>query len=153
MSDLARIEHEVAALPERGDLTPEQACQLITDIDTAVHRARDAKAALEAFLIEWLPQQEQRELVVGTVRYVVTDKRKVKCRDVTGTVRALLDATGGDIDAACGALSSGAVKYGEARKLLGPRYDEFFETTVERDLEQKPVKQLARLDERFTKGA
>jgi hypothetical protein len=150
MSDLARIEVELDMLRDSEDFAPELACQLIVDIDTAIHRAKELKAALVQSLIAKMPRAGVRELVIGEWRHCITDKKKTRCLDLVATMRALLEANGGDIDGACAALSSGAFKYGEARKMLPPEvYARLFETVTELDLEKKPVKQLTAINDRF----
>lgn len=151
-SDLAKLETEVAALPECEDMTPERAAELLTAVDTAMHRARDLKRALEAYLIDWMPSAGVKEIQIGTVRHVVTDKKTTKCRDVRRTIEALLNAVAGDVDMLCDVLSANAIKHGAAKKVLDPQaFAECFEVTTEKDLEQRPIKTLVALDDRFVK--
>jgi hypothetical protein len=152
MNDLiTRTEEDVTALAERDTLTTDDACELLDRIDGGLKRLKTAKEALEAFLITWLPEHGN-ELRIGDVRYWVGAKKKVKCRNIPAAVTALYEETGGDFDAFCDCLSSNAIKYGAARKVLGGKYELHFETTEEMDLEREaPKKVLNSVNERFLK--
>jgi hypothetical protein len=70
---------------------------------------------------------------------------------LAGAFKAVLEESGGDIDLALSVLSANAIKHGAARDVLKDQFSKFFETTVEQDLEQKPVKTLAAINTRFVK--
>ncbi len=152
MSDiLERLESEVLALPERPEMTVDDACLLLTKIDAAMKRAREMKAQLEAFLIGWLPDHGG-EMVIGDVVHFVTNKKKVKCRNIPAAIDAILIACEGEVAAMADVLSSDAIKVGAARKLLGDaKFEELFETRFEEDLDHKPVKVLASVNKAFVK--
>ena len=94
--------------------------------------ARELTEQVEAGAIAWV--QAHGEIIDGDVRYYVGANKSVKCRDVKGTLGAVLEVTGGDLDAVIECLSSGAFKPAKTKALLGKRADEFFETTETMDL-------------------
>src|SRR4051812_45324984 len=144
------IESDVTALAEHDDLTADDLCLLLTRLDGIAKRTRGAKAQLESFLLTWLPTQPVKELQIGEVRYYVGPKTKEKCRNVPAAVTALYEATGGDYEAFCDCLSANAIKYGAAKKVLGEKYHDFFETITELDiLTGKPAKALKTVNENF----
>ncbi len=148
--NIETIESQVLALPEREDLTPDDACELRERIRGAIRRLRQAQDELDAFLIQWMPANGVRELVVGDERTFVTEKKSTKCRNINAAVQAIFEAVGGDYESFCDTLSSNAIKYGAARKVLGDAFDAHFETKVELDLEtSKPKKVLASVNDKF----
>lgn len=147
------LSDQATTLAERDamdPLTADDLCLLWTRIDGAMKRLKEAKGELEKFLIDYLPTH-CRELVIGDTRYFVTTKKKTKCLSIPEAVTALYEATGGDFDAFCDCLSSNAIKYGAAKKVLGDRFQEHFDVIEELDLEGKPVKELASLNPKFIK--
>lgn len=151
---LSSIEKRVDELPEWRTFTANDACELLDAIDGIKRRAKLAEDALEAFLIGWMPEKKVGELRIGSKKWWVGKKKKTpKCRSVPRTLEAIMVATGGDYEAACNTLSSNAIKYGEARKILGKAYPDHFEEVTETRLlsEGENPLVLNKSDERFIK--
>ena len=150
---ITSIELRTAALDERrNELTPDEACQMLDDIAGGMKRLRDAKAVLEAFLVDWLPTTLTRELRIGTKKWYVGPNKNTKCRSVRATIEALMLVTGGDFDALVDCLSVNCLKPGACRKVLGEAFRAHFDEIVEMDLKtSEPKKSLHELDEKFLK--
>ena len=145
------IESSVLALPERdGLIRVDDVAELYSTISSAQAQLREMKERLDQFVITWLPQNGG-EMYVGEILYFVTDKKKVKVRHLPSAVTGLYQATGGDFDSFVNCLSVNAIKPGEAEKILGDRFGEFFETVYETGLDHKRVKHVAAVNPKFVK--
>lgn len=105
---------------------------------TAMDMLASAKAKLKEIDEDFKERFVQRldsqgDLTCGENRWYVGTTTTHKCNDEGQTLLAVFDATGGDLDAVCGVLASGAIKPGAANKILGERFPEHFTTTVKRD--------------------
>lgn len=150
-SDLiGRLESEVLAIRDR--VTTDDLCLLFTKVEAAQRRLKEVKEQLEAFCIIWMPANKVGELRIGDEVKFVGDKSREKAKNMPVLVTALYEAVLGDFDAFCDCLSANAIKYGQARKVLGDKYRDHFETIVEVDLiTEKPKKVLKSLNEHFVK--
>lgn len=115
-------------------------------------RLREIAAELsrqaEAGAIAWI--DAHGPITEGELRWYVGTNRTHKCRDVRGTLAALLEATGGDLDRVAECLSSSAWKPGAAKAVL-PDADAWFETVETPDLKTgKPERRLQKADANFT---
>src|SRR5690606_22726121 len=133
--------------------TPDQMLAAIDGVAGLKATLRRLDHLVEARAIAWI--EAHGDLTCGDIRYYVGQDKKTKCRDPKATLQALLDATGGDLDAVVGHLSAGAFKHGACRATLpSERYEALFETTATPDLKTgKPLRVLAKLDTRFAPGA
>lgn len=98
--------------------------------------------------------QAHGDIEMGTVRWYVGPNKSTKCVNVKGAVEALMNATGGDFDAFCECLASGALKHGACSKVLSPEtYNSLFETKEVTDLKTGVAKgaKLQKIDKRFLK--
>ena len=145
---LDRIGDEVSELPGRVDVTPDEAFLLRTKLEAAQRRIKDTLKQLDAFLVDWMPGNCREFTIADTVYYVASNK-KVKPKSLTSAVDAIFRASEGDWERFTDCLSANALKVGECRKVLGDQFDSFFETTVEMDLEHKPVKSLHSVNKKF----
>jgi hypothetical protein len=127
------IERRVGELDEyRNVLTPDDACQLLDAIASVKQRVEQAEESLKAFLLTWLPENGN-DLRIGTKHWWVgPKKRPPKCKNVTRALEAIMEKTGGDWEATGNTLGSNAIKYGEARKILGNTFLDHFEI-IEKD--------------------
>ncbi len=129
--------------------------EVIAIYDRCQFIAREAKARqqqIEAAILEWV--QEHGDLIVSdTLRYYAGTEKVTKCINVPAAVEALLVAVGGDFNTMCEALSSNAIKYGAAKKMLPPEvYDQYFTVEYRETLEEgKPKKKLLKADDKFVK--
>lgn len=89
----------------------------------------------------------------GTKRLYVGPVKNTKCRALPAAVKALLDSVGGDFDQFCECLSSGALKYGACKQVMGEEtWAQHFEVTEKSELKEgvaTPVKVLHEVDEQF----
>ena len=130
------------------------------DISTAIDMVqlfhqlgKEFTKALDAAMLEWI-EANNRDIVVGDVRYYAGVYKTTKCTNPTGLLDALLTTTGGDMDRVCKTFASNAFKHGACRDILEPdKYDELFVTEERPQLKEgKPVKQVLKFDQRFMKG-
>lgn len=144
------------------DATAEEVAAVCDQLTAYIERGKQIKQQLDALMLDWIVLHE-RPIVIGPVRYIATVSSTVKCRNVPAAMEALMEASGGDWTLVCDCLSSNAIKYGAARKVLAERYDEFFERVEKNALkregpkEEKPLPradglELVKIDERFTEG-
>ena len=114
--------------------------------------ARELSEQVEAGVIKLI--NRQGEIVDGSVRYYVGVVNTIKCLDVKATLEAILEASGGDCDAAVACMSANAWKPGASKKLLPPEvYDALFQSTVDDELREGKAKpdKLIKFDERFAR--
>lgn len=113
--------------------------------------AKDLSAKVEAGVIAWI--NRNGEIVDGTVRYYVGVTKTTKCTSVKDALEAILEASGGDMDAVVACMSTGAWKHGACSKLLPKEvYDALFVAREEEDIKEgKPAKpdKLQKFDSRF----
>jgi hypothetical protein len=161
MSELAVVEKPKGSTPLAAAVAEMDLTATAEDMILVLGRVQEAQRELklmrehvEARLVEKLRTLPGRAVQFGTVKYYVGAEKKVKCRDVRLAILALMDAAGGDFAAFSDTLSANAIKQGAAKKVLGPAFDQHFETTTEEVLEEgkaKPAETLHVFDERFRK--
>jgi hypothetical protein len=117
---------------ESGEATSEQVLAALDYVVTLAFVTNELKKRMEEAAIKWI--QANGDLVDGDIRYYVGPNKSTKCLDLPGTLRALLEVSGGDLDAVVEVLSSGAFKPAKAREVLGERADGLFETKETTDL-------------------
>lgn len=94
--------------------------------------AKELGEQAERAAIEWI--NVNGEIVDGDMRFYVAPNKTHKCKDTKGVLAALLEESGGDLDAVAECFASGAWKPGETKKRLGDRANQFFETVETPDL-------------------
>jgi ABC-type glycerol-3-phosphate transport system substrate-binding protein len=117
---------------ESGEATSEQVLAAMDFVVTLAFVTNELKKRMEEAAIKWI--QANGDLVDGDIRYYVGPNKSTKCLDLPGTLRALLEVSGGDLDAVVEVLSSGAFKPAKAKEVLGERADGLFETKETTDL-------------------
>lgn len=135
-----------------NEITDAASAEAIIELMNKVHwlndRAREIKHRLDEQLIAWIDANGAIE--IGDIRYYVGTKKTDKCVNVTTTIAALMGAVGGDFDEFSAALCAQPIKVGAAKKLLGDKFGELFQTIIEKDLKTgKPVRTVHRTDTRF----
>lgn len=112
---------------------------------------RAMKEHVESAATKWV--QANGPFEDGTTRYYVGTAKKTKCRNLRATVEAIMQATGGDLDALVDCLASDAFKPGETRKTLGDDFPKCFDVTEAVDLKSGAVKppKLQVVDTKFLK--
>jgi hypothetical protein len=126
--------------------------------------AGDAVARLGEFQRDLKAQWEQKmiaridatgPIVCGDIIYTVKTPPKTTCVDVPGTVRALLEHVGGDFDALCSHLSTGAIKHGAAKSTLPPEeFERLFIVEREQKLnaDEATPRRLNKLNQKYING-
>ncbi len=130
-----------------GDATQEQVLTALNFLDALKEATRQLGEQLEPAVIKWI--EGNGELSFGEIRYYVGANKTTKCKDLTETAQALLEA--GGVETLVRGLSTSAFKHGTCRELLGDAYGKLFETTEVQDLKTgvaKP-KRLQKVNERF----
>jgi len=113
---------------------------------------RELAEKSETAIVAWLTQHG--DLTRGEVRYYAGATKTNKVRDNDAMLRALLTATGGDVDAIGKCLASGAWKVSAVRELLPADELEVLVEVVEAmDLKTgKPKVKVQKFDPTFVKG-
>jgi hypothetical protein len=108
----------------------------------------------EQQMIEWIKANGDLQVREG-VRYYVGREKRTKCVNLPAAVEALLASAEGDFARFCEGLSSGAVKYGHAAKVLPAEvYEQCFTTEYVEDMKEGGAKKkLLKADEQFIKPA
>ena len=142
---LAKVEESIS-LVESGLAANDEVAQALEFVGRLRQVARELDARLEAATLAWIEANGPVRTGRDGPYYVAGVKKSVKCRDQKAVLSALLDATGGDLDAVAEVLSSGCWKHGAASKRLAPEvYSGLFET-----VEQPEVKEVKRIDPQFS---
>lgn len=117
---------------------------------------RELKSRWEAAAIAYM--EANGDLLDGEVRYYVGPNKSTKCVDLRETVRVVLTATGGDVDAFTDCLSSSAFKHGTTCKRLAEAgmkedADRLFVTTETKDIKTGKATgpRVQKFDPRFVK--
>ena len=131
-TDLIRTCTDAACAIIEPDATRDQVLAALDFTARLREVARELTEQVEVGAIAWV--QAHGDIEDGEKRYYVAPNKSVKCLDVKGTLGAVLEVAGGDLDAVIECLSSGAFKPAKTKALLGERADEFFETTETADL-------------------
>ena len=115
-ADLIRMTTDAArAITTEADA--DTVCRAITFRDALKDATRALCDQIEESVIEWI--RVNGEVSIGDVRYYVAPNKDTKCKSVLGTLRAALEATGGDVDSIAQLLSASAWKPGACKKVLG----------------------------------
>lgn len=117
--------------------TMDQVLETMNAIDIILERAKEAKAAFNASLLEWV--QVNGSFEFGGKKYFVGKKKKTRCINVAACIEAMLDKLGGDFDEFVKLLASQPIKHGAAREVLGDDWQIHFKTTIEEVLELKKI--------------
>jgi hypothetical protein len=128
------------------------------DVLTIYERTRFYKQALadlqdrcEALMIEWIKANGDLQ-ISDTARYYVGTPKTTKCTDLPGAIETILTTVGGDFTKFCEILSSNAIKYGAAKKVLTQEdFERLFKVEERETLEEGKVKKLIKADERFVR--
>ncbi len=113
---------------ESGLATSDQILEASEFVDALGAAYRQIKERYEQAAVAYI--KANGEIRSGERRLWVEPNTTVKCTDVKGTLQALLEVTGGDLEAVVGCLASDAWKQGQTRKVLGDRAEGLFETKV-----------------------
>ncbi len=137
------------------EITPDAPADQIAAVKNMVDRlgevARDVKHQFEEQCIARIQASGDVPLGDGRRLYVGVEK-VTKSIDNGKTLEALLNATGGDVQAIAQLLSSQPYKHGACRAILGDNWDEVFITEEKADLKTGAVKEkLLVFDPTFTK--
>jgi hypothetical protein len=148
MSDTELVLQQATAIDATTDR--ETVLDAIAKVEFLVQAAREAKAALQPGLIEWI--NEHGDLEEGDLRWYVANKKRIKPRDLLDLADAVLRHTGGDLAVFTEYLSANAFKHGALRGLVGDEWDELFDVELVPDVATgKPKKEVKKVDARFVK--
>ena len=136
------------------DAPTDMVLELLDRMEVIQQRAKQAKEAIEAAVIEWL-NANGGEIEMGDIRWYVGERTTKKCMDVHATHMFLLAFTDDNIEHVSECLTSNAWKHGAVRSLLEQHgdtlsWDDLFETVVVQDLKTgKPRKGLNKVNKAF----
>ena len=129
---------------ESGEATREDVLTTMGFVKRLSEVARDCRAQFDKLAVEWIDQNG--EIEDGQVWWYVGKERKTKCVNTQGTIQALLDATGGDLDRMAQCLCSDPFKPASTKAMLeeaGLDHAALFETTEVMDLKEgKPKRSM-----------
>ena len=114
-------------------------------------KAREFKRLLDEEIISWI--KANGDLRLGDIRYYVGRKKRVKVRNGSEALSAMVVAASGDIGTVADLMAAQPWKHGAVKKQLGDaKFAELFEEIIEDDLKTgKPTEVLKRLDESFVR--
>lgn len=145
---LVKLEHECCMLETH--LPEETVLELYERVAGAKQQIREIDAALKCGMIEWINANGQ--IQHGTKRFYVGNKRTTKTKGKAAAIMAILDSTGGDLDALASLLVAEPIKPGAAKKQLGDElWDVHFEVLDVPDLKtgKATTTELKVVDERY----
>lgn len=149
---LLKTTYDAIDTVENGLASREEVLNALNFMDALSEATRELKARLEAAAIKWI--EANGELEFGDIRYYVGPNKTTKCLNLSGTLEALLTATGGDFEAVVRCLSTSAFKHGACREALPEsEYNALFKTEEVMDLKEGKPKgpRLQKVNERFLK--
>lgn len=113
---------------------------------------RELAEKSEEAIVPWL--QRNGDIERGEVRYYAAATKTNKVRDNDGMLKAVLSATGGDVEAIAKCLASGAWKVSAVRELIpADEYEVLVEVVESVDLKTgKPKVKVQKFDATFVKG-
>ena len=126
---LELMEREVALLKELPPLEPDDVLLLRGKAEEAARRLKQLRDGIDDVLLAWL-KANGGKYESGEWRYVAAPDKSYKAKNIRDAVDATLQACGGDVDAFVSCLSANALKPGAVRKVLGDKFDDYFETVV-----------------------
>jgi hypothetical protein len=134
-------------------LEPDAPIELVADIHGQVENflrlAKELKAQCDEHMKAWI--KTNGPLVLGdNVTKLVKQEKSEKPRDLRQAIEACLLACSGDFDTFAGLISANGIKPGAAKRLLGDKFEEVFETTW-RDVlvDGKPGAKLVTVNTKF----
>lgn len=110
---------------------------------------------MEAAIIEWI--KANGDLVMtypdgNAKRFYVGATKTTKCINPSGTLDALLESAGGDLQRVIDCLSSGCFRYAAVKKVIGEeKWGGLFKVESSDSLEEGSAKKLKVFDSRFVK--
>lgn len=108
-----------------------------------------ADEGVKASIIEWCQKNGDLEVGEGN-RLYVGPKKETRCLNSAAALEALIDATGGDIEAVAAVLSAQPFKNAAARGLIGPAADALWVTEEEPDVKTgKAKRELKQVNDNF----
>lgn len=136
------------------DMPHDEACMILCKMAYIAKRIKELRATMNAALIEWMATNKA-ELVIGTIRKYLGDKKKVKPKSALEFVKSMLELGGPTSVAEC--LSANFCKVGAFKKMVtelgSPELYEMLFTeeteTVIKDGKAKTAKEIKTFDERF----
>ncbi len=137
----------ICAIDPENKLQHDHIALTLTKLEGYIAQAQDLKRQLKDAMKPWI--EANGPVVIGDVRWVLVNKKTEKVRDLKSAVMALEKAVGGEFDLFIDCLSVNAIKTGAAKKVLGNDFEKFFEVTIEKDVNHKPIKEVVALNERF----
>ena len=105
---------------------------------------RRLRSLVDTKTIEWI-DTNGRDLVNGDQRFYVGTDRKYVVADPTATYEAVFEACGGDVSSVTTFLSANAFKPGACRKILGDKFDAYFQTVESKSLETGKAKRVVKM--------
>lgn len=137
MSNILETVNDSLEVLESGLASKEEVVNALSFVGRLKEITKELSARVDAGALAWV--QANGPIENGDKRWYVGKDKTTKCRDVAGTVKAVLEATGGDVEAFTACLSTGAFKPAATIKVLGKAGDDLFETIERPDLKLKTI--------------
>jgi hypothetical protein len=136
---------ELAAALERLDndaATPGDIVQLMRLSERLTSTVTQWRDYIKDRALERMQALKIDQIEDGPTTYYIGRDVKHKCADVRKALEAIMEATGGDLDAVAGVLSTNAFKPAAAMKTLGAESGKHFVTMKSEHLRVKSTKEL-----------
>ena len=128
-----------------------EALEALNAVEVLYKAVREARKDFYDRLKGWIDEHGEIEFQ-GKRWYVGPNKKIERLVPLDDLAERVLSAVGGDLDAFCRCLSSGAFKYGELREVLGEDWQQCFTEKIERDVKTgKPKRKVKSLQVGFGK--
>lgn len=131
---------------------PEQIEEILSQLAGMKAAIRQAEVTIKQRMLDII-LDTGRDITIGTVRYYAGHPVETKCLDIKGTLIALLEETGGDMERLAECLCSEPFKPATTLKMLPENAGKmlFKKKPKPKLLEGKPQKQLMEFDSRFVR--
>lgn len=147
MSDLLAVRELAASISV--DAPPEQVADVWNRWQAFKRLVAATDEGIKASVLEWCETRGDLNVGDGQRLYAGT-KKETKCISPRAALEALLEATGGDLDAVSAVLCSQPFKDAAAKLAVGERAGEFWRTDEVPDLKTgKAARELKQVNENF----
>ncbi len=149
------IVKRTVALLDPEESTPEGVAMIQAAVEGLKAATKAVGILWDEQLTAWLKENGDLTVNMGghEIRYFMGTKKRTTCRSKEGAASALLDATGGDLTGFCDVLSSMPYKYGAFKAIVGEAaFTEHFAVETVDDIKTgKPIREVKKIDSRYTK--
>ncbi len=153
MSDIIFTIAQMGLALVPGESSPDDFAAVMDKLKVAKEQLKEMESSVEEIVTAHI-EATGHDLVIGSIRYYVGNKRTIKARDNAAVLQALLLQQFGVEDIALNYMASQPWRYGAIRDAIRPDlFGMLFEVIEEPELKEgKTTKRLQKTDDRFLKG-